>query len=139
MVYRVIASLFFELMYTCIFYYLNELRLKASWGGVLAIFCFSVIHAKLCHFRQYVFMHQREDRIAYFETNGYLNRDIGEARNLFIKKIALVSPPITKYLENKLFSVSFFQGQHIYFQIVPPPPIRIIQPSPKIQIDKYSN
>ena len=23
----------FKLMYTCIFYYLNELRLKASWGG----------------------------------------------------------------------------------------------------------
>ena len=117
-------------MYTCIFYYLNELRLKASWGGgFLAIFCFSVIHAKLCQFRQYLFMHQREDRIAYFETNGYLNRDIGEARNLFIKKIALVSPPITKYLENRLLSVSFFfQGQHIYFQIVPPPPPIRIRP-----------
>ena len=39
--------------------------------------------AILDHFRQYLFMHQREeDRIAYFETNGYLNRDIGEARNL---------------------------------------------------------
>ena len=62
------------------------------------------------------------ERIVDFETNGYLNRDIGEARNLFIKKIALVSPPITKYLENRLFSVSFFQGQHIYFQIVSPPP-----------------
>ena len=112
-------------MYTCIFYYLNELRLKASWGGVLAIFCFSVIHAKLCHFRQYLFMHQREDRIAYFETNGYLNRDIGEARNLFIKKIALVSPPITKYmyLENRLFSVSFFSGSaYLFSNSAPPPP-----------------
>ena len=103
------------------------MRLKASWGGVLAIFCFSVIHAKLCHFRQYLFMHQREDRIAYFETNGYLNRDIGEARNLFIKKIALVSPPITKYmyLENRLFSVSFFSGSaYLFSNSAPPPPPR---------------
>ena len=91
-------------------------------GGVLAIFCFSVIHAKLCHFRQYLFMHQREDRIAYFETNGYLNRDISEARNLFIKKIALVSPPILKYLENRLFSVSFFSGSAYLFSNSAPPP-----------------
>ena len=85
-------------------------------GGVLAIFCFSVIHAKLCNFRQYLFMHQREDRIAYFETNGYLNRDIGEARNLFIKKITLVPPPITKYLENRLFSVIFFRVSIFIFK-----------------------
>ena len=28
-------------------------------------------------------MHQREDRIAYFKTNGHLNRDIGEANRIF--------------------------------------------------------
>ena len=68
-------------------------------------------------------MHQRKDSIAYFETNGYLNRDVGEARKIFfLKKIALVSPTIAKYSEDRLFSVSFFQGQHIYFQIVPSPP-----------------
>ena len=97
----------------------KRFAIEGVMGGVLAISCLSVIHAKLCHFRQYLFMHQREDRIAYFETNGYFNRDIGEARNLFIKKIALVH----------LFSNS----------APPPPPIRIIRPSPKIQIDKYSN
>ena len=116
--------------------------IEGVWGGgSLAIFCFSVIHSKLCHFRQYLFMHQREDRIAYFETNGYLNRDVGEARNLFIKKIALVSPTITKYLEDRLFSVRFFSGSaYLFSNSAPPlPPIRILRPSPKIQIDKYSN
>ena len=33
--------------------------------GVLARICLSDIHAKWCHFRVYLFMHQREDRIAY--------------------------------------------------------------------------
>ena len=43
-------------------------------------------------------MHQLEDRITYFETNGYLNRDAGEAsQKFFLKKIALVSPTIAKY------------------------------------------
>ena len=92
----------------------KRIAIEGVMGGGLAIFCFSVIHAKLCHFRQYLFMHQREDRIAYFETNGYLNRDIGEARNLYIKKIAFVSPPLTKYLENRLFSVSFFLRVSIF-------------------------
>ena len=72
----------------------KRIAIEGVMGGPLAIF-FSGIHAKLCHFRQYLFMHQREYRIAFLETNGYLNRDIGEARNLFIKKIALVSPPIS--------------------------------------------
>ena len=31
-------------------------------------------------------MHQREDRIAYFKTNGYLNRDVGEANRMFFLK-----------------------------------------------------
>ena len=46
-------------------------------------------------------MHQRDDRIAYFETNGYLNRDVGEASQFFKKKNALVSPTIAKYLEDR--------------------------------------
>ena len=56
-------------------------------GGVLARICFSDIYAKWCNFRQYFFMHQREDtciyRVAFFETNGYLHRDVGEASQLF--------------------------------------------------------
>ena len=28
-------------------------------------------------------LHQREDRIAYFKTNGCLNRDVGEANRIF--------------------------------------------------------
>ena len=70
-------------------------------------------------------MQHREDTIAYFETDEYLNRDmhVGEASRFFFKKkIALVSPAIAKYLEDRLFSVFFFQGQNIYFQIVPTPP-----------------
>ena len=69
-------------------------------------------------------MQHREDTIAYFETDEYLNRDmhVGVASRIFFKKkIALVSPAIAKYLEDRLFSVIFFQGQNIYFQIVPPP------------------
>ena len=34
-------------------------------------------------------MHQREDKIAYFETNGYLNRDVGEASQFFNRKLHL--------------------------------------------------
>ena len=59
-------------------------------------------------------MHQREDRIAYFETNGYLNRDVGGASQFFLKKNALVSPTIAKYLEDRLFSVSFFFRDSIF-------------------------
>ena len=47
-------------------------------------------------------MHQREYRIAYYE------RDVAETSEIFFKKIALVSPTIAKYLEDRLFSVSFF-------------------------------
>ena len=111
-------------------------------GGVLARICFSDIQAKWCHFRQYLFMHPRQDRIAYYESNGYLNRDVAEASENFLKEnIALVSPTIAKYLEDRLFSVSFLGLAFLFSNSAspPPPPIRIIRPSPKIQIDEYSN
>ena len=87
-------------------------------------------------------MHQREDRIAYFETNGYLNRDVGEASQSFIKKNALVSPTIAKYLEDRLLSVSFFSGTaYLFSNSAPPhPPRSESYDFPlKIHIDKYSN
>ena len=86
-------------------------------------------------------MHQREDRIAYYESNGYLNRDVAEASEKILKEnIALVSPTIAKYLEVRLFSVSFLGLAFLFSNSAsPPPPIRIIRPSPKIQIDEYSN
>ena len=62
-------------------------------------------------------MYQRQDRIAYYESNGYLNRDVAEASEIFLKEnIALVSPTIAKYLEDRLLSVSFFRVSIFIFK-----------------------
>ena len=68
-------------------------------------------------------MHQREDRIAYYESNGYLNRDVAEASEKILKEnIALVSPTIAKYLEVRLFSVSFLGLAFLFSNSASPPP-----------------
>ena len=58
-------------------------------------------------------MHQREEIIVYFETNGYLKRDVGEASKNKIKENSTCVPNYTNYLEDRLLSVSFF-SESIY-------------------------
>ena len=48
-------------------------------------------------------MHQREDRIAYFKTNGYLNRDVGEAnRNYFLEENCYCLPNCSKVFREQI-------------------------------------
>ena len=63
-----------------------------------------------------LFMHQRQDRIAYYESNGYLNKDVAKASENFLKKILHLFPTIAKYLEDSLFSVNFFRVSIFIFK-----------------------
>ena len=47
-------------------------------------------------------MHQREDRIAYFKTNGYLNKDVGEANRIFLKENCSCVPNYSKVFREQI-------------------------------------
>ena len=105
MVYKISACFIFLINVHMYILLSKAIVIEASgvgWGGGLARICFSDIQAKWCHFRQYLFMHQREDRIAYYESNGYLNRDVAEASEIFLKQNCTCVPNYSKVFRGQI-------------------------------------
>ena len=92
-------------------------------GGFLAIFCISVIHAKLCHVRQYLLCINERIELHILSNQWIFEQGYRRSEKSFYKENCTCVPTYNKVFRETYYLVSgfFFQGQHIYFQIVPPP------------------